>query len=237
MPTGFQVVNEAGQVQVDSEMRNMVFLRKFAPTFIANQIYDDGVTGYASAGHTVGLDSIVCIRSPSRPVALQRGNFVSGAGDLILYAHGTTPPTDVQVFVFAPMPVSATGFGLMVFDAAGNPTFAAGQQLMRVLGVAQVPNGVNGSAAPATVSLATNAADAPYAACLGLARSGFATHNGAASGASTWVFDGVQTPAAGTSVQVISTVRVGEPQFRSGGAYATYWPQGGMLLAVSVAGL
>lgn len=237
MPSGFQVVNEVGQVQVDSEMRNMVFLRKFSPTFSVNVTYNDGVTGYFSAGHTVGLDSIVCIQSPSRPVALQRGNFAAGFGDLVLSAHGTTAPTDVQVFVFAPMPVAATGFGLMVFDAAGNPTFAAGQQLMRVLGVSTVPNGVSGSAAPATVTLATNAADAPYAACLGLTRSGFATHSGAQSGDSTWVFDGVQTPAAGTSVQVVSTVRVGEPGALSGGAYSTYWPQGGMLLAVSVAGL
>jgi hypothetical protein len=108
---------------------------------------------------------------------------------------------------------------------------------MRVLGLVALPNGATGPTAPATVTLATSSADAPYAACLSTTRSGFATHGGAQSGASTWGFDGVQTPAAGTSVQAVSTVRVGEPQFQTGGAYRTHSPQGGMLLAVSVAGL
>lgn len=236
MTAGIEIFNSAGQKIIDSDMKNVVFKSKSVITFGLNDVFDDRQNSYIAFA-TVGTTSMVCVSSPSTPVAVSRGLAAPGFGDIRLFANGTSAPTDVTIYVFEPTPVSASGVGLVVYNAAGEPTFSPDKMLMRVLGVASVSNSASGAGLPATTTLSgLGTGSGPYAACLTTTRMGYYYYDGATDGGGAVMMDAVKTPSSNDRVEA-SQIRL----FGTGGPgaplYHAYDAAGGRLLAVSVAGL
>lgn len=130
MPVGIQVFNDAGTVQIDSTWRNYSLV---SVTTLTSSNNAWGETNYAGVIFQTSnaADLVFCYcTSQFFPVC-----FVQQNGQRA-YRVGTGAATGVAVtfYVFRQQTPTSAGFGLQVYNEAGQLTFDSSNQICRIVG-------------------------------------------------------------------------------------------------------
>lgn len=151
MPTGFQVINENGFLQIDESFKNMVLVAKGTVTL--TRPGGNGALPYQAAGYAT-ISYPVSSRNPilaMRPTGSTYGAcFLATDNAFTIYGAVNTV---VEYFIFDDVRFgnAAGNVGMQVFDANGVELFNSNNTYMKVLGSYAVNLVVSSSANPAPV--------------------------------------------------------------------------------------
>jgi|GEM_PF-3120795 len=160
MPAGFQSFNLAGFLQTDGSNRNLQFKNKWTTNTTQSLVFSDTSGNYLQRVLTPSFAS-------DCPVLAVRCDYpIANMGIVYDQPNGTasceflvhvTSPVQVDFYAFELMKSANTGFGLQVFDGAGQVVFDACQKPFRVSGYIQTGgNGAHGFPAGKTYAMAVS---------------------------------------------------------------------------------
>lgn len=135
MASGLQIFNTNGEIQIDSNLVNFVFIRKgtvtipaggYINTFPAAQIVVDAIT------------PILCLRPLHSLAGVVNTKIINGQYSYLI--NGTGGET-FSWYLFDKNPMTASNAGIQVFNQAGEMTFSSDRHPMRMAAIGTMPTG------------------------------------------------------------------------------------------------